>query len=438
MTIEKKNVSSCVVELSIKAEKAEFKPAYDKVEKEYFKNASLPGFRKGKIPASLIRTKFASAIKRDATEEIFQDLVKKAVAQEKIDFLAVTGIDNVELTEESFSVTCKIDVRPEIKLPKYTGLAVEKVDTTVTDEQIESHIASYRKMNAKYEMAKEGDIVEKGDFVTFSFSGVMNDKAKTPVKDVVPEEVAKNFAEREFFWVSAGEEDEKGIPGFADAVLGMKAGETKEDIKVKFGKDVDASIAGKTVLYTIKIDSFRKCFPPTDEDIIKEIPDVNTMDEFRALLRKTMEDNKKAQAKRVQEDSIIESLLKAKGADFEVPQSQVYEAQVSVYEKYVKSSRENGMSDADIEKAKKEMFDSAREFAEKQVRMAYLFAKIAEKENIEPTDEDVKKFVTENYEDKSADIDKVIEFMTQTGRINSVKSFIINQKVVEFLLSKAK
>ena len=67
MTIEKKNVSSCVVELSIKAEKAEFKPAYDKVEKEYFKNASLPGFRKGKIPASLIRTKFASAIKRDAT-----------------------------------------------------------------------------------------------------------------------------------------------------------------------------------------------------------------------------------------------------------------------------------------------------------------------------------------------------------------------------------
>ena len=437
MTIEKKSVSLCVVELTIKAEPAEFQAEYDKVEKEYLKNASIPGFRKGKIPLPLLRSKFAKEIKGDATSAIFRALYPKAIDQEGIEAVAISAVKDIKVESgKEFFCVFDVEIKPEFKLPKYKKVAIKVEDTVVTDESVNERIANLRTTYAKYEDGKAEDAVAEEDFVSISFSATLDDKAKTPLKEVVEEKHIPAVAERDGFWLLVDEK--RFIPEVIKALVGMKLGETKEGIKVKFPKENSPeSIAGKKALYTVTVKELRKRILPDDASLCKSLNE-ESIETLTKNTRAKMEADAVQQNKAARQNAVVEALL-AK-ADFEVPASQVNVEAENGIRDYVQRARYSGMTEKDFEAHREEIMNSVMDHATKQVRLTYILEAIAKEEKIEVSDDDMKARLVDiaAQQENPTTADELFESIKSNGRIESVRASMIGEKVIDFVIENAK
>jgi trigger factor len=437
MTIEKKSVSLCVVELTIKAEPAEFQAEYDKVEKEYLKNASIPGFRKGKIPLPLLRSKFAKEIKGDATSAIFRALYPKAIDQEGIEAIAISSVKDIKVESgKEFFCVFDVEIKPEFKLPKYKKVAIKVEDTVVTDESVNERIANLRTTYAKYEDGKAEDVVAEEDFVSISFSATLDDKAKTPLKEVVEEKHIPAVAERDGFWLLVDEK--RFIPEVIKALVGMKLGETKEGIKVKFPKENSPeSIAGKKALYTVTVKELRKRILPDDESLCKSLKD-ESFDALTKRVRSEMEQETVNQNKAARQNAAVEALI-AK-SDFEVPASQVNSEAEKGIRDYIQRARYSGMTEQDFAAHREEIMASVMDHATKQVRLTYILEAIAKEEKIEVSDDDMKErlapFAAREKEPTTAEA--MLETLKANGTLDDVRAQMVGEKVVEFIIENAK
>lgn len=437
MTIEKKSVSLCVVELTIKAEPAEFQAEYDKVEKEYLKNASIPGFRKGKIPLPLLRSKFAKEIKGDATSAIFRALYPKAIDQEGIEAVAISAVKDIKVESgKEFFCVFDVEIKPEFKLPKYKKVAIKVEDTVVTDESVNERIANLRTTYAKYEDGKAEDVVAEEDFVSISFSATLDDKVKTPLKEVVEEAHIPAVAERDGFWLLVDEK--RFIPEVIKALVGMKLGETKEGIKVKFPKENSPeSIAGKKALYTVTVKELRKRILPDDASLCKSLNE-ESIETLTKNTRAKMEADAVQQNKAARQNAVVEALL-AK-ADFEVPASQVNVEAENGIRDYVQRARYSGMTEKDFEAHREEIMNSVMDHATKQVRLTYILEAIAKEEKIEVSDDDMKARLVDiaAQQENPTTADELFESIKSNGRIESVRASMIGEKVIDFVIENAK
>jgi trigger factor len=437
MTIEKKSVSLCVVELTIKAEPAEFQAEYDKIEKEYLKNASIPGFRKGKIPLSLLRTKFAKEIKGDAMSAIFRMLYPKAIEQEGLAAVAIASVGDIKLESgKEFTCTFKVEIRPEFKLPKYKKLSLKVEDVVVTDEAVKARIEANRTSYAKYEDGKPEDTLATGDFVSINFSATLDDKAKTPLKEVVEASHIPAIAERENFWLLI--EESRFIPEVCKALEGMKVGETKEGIKVKFPKEnTPESVAGKKALYTVSVNEIRKRILPDDASLCESFH-VASMDELVKTTREGMEKDAVEQNKTARQSAAVDALL-AK-ADFDVPASQVNEEAENNIREYIQRARYSGMTEKDFAEHREEIMKSVMERATNQVRLTYILEAIAKEEKVEISDEEMKERLAPvaAMRGEGATAESMFETFKTNGNLEAVRAHMIGEKVVEFIIENAK
>lgn len=437
MTIEKKNVSPCVVALTIKAEPAEFQAEYDKVEKEYLKNASIPGFRKGKTPLSLIRSKFGKDINNDAAAAIFRTLYPEAVKQEKLDVVALSGVSEIRVVSgQEFVCVANVEVVPEFKLPKYKKIAIKAEETSVTDEDVKKHVENVRASYAKYEDGKPEDVLETGDFASFDFSGTLDDKAKTPIKDIVDEKMAGAIAERTGFWTLL--EEGRFIPEVCEALAGMKAGETKEGIKVKFPKDNPCeALAGKKALYTVTVKEIRKRILMDDEALSKALKD-ESFDATVKRIRADLEKNAVEQNKIAKQNAVVEALLSK--SDFEVPMSQVLSESEKGVREYIQRARYMGMQDSDFEARREEIMSSIMDHSKKQVRLTYILDAIAKEEKIVATDEDIIARLGDvaASQPKPTTAEEIFENIRANGNLDGARAQVVGEKVIEFIIENAK
>ena len=176
MKFETKESSPCVMALSVKAEADETKAPYQKVLNVFMREASIPGFRKGKVPLNIIKQKFQQEIAHECQQACFSEFYPKALKESGLDAVNLQNVTDVLFTPETgFSCTALVEVKPTFDLPKYKKLAIKAGDATVTDEQVTERLESFRKAFAKFEDAKEGDAIAEGDFVQFDYAGALDD-----------------------------------------------------------------------------------------------------------------------------------------------------------------------------------------------------------------------------------------------------------------------
>ena len=196
MNVEKKPDEGCAVKLIVKADAAEIADECKKVLNTFLREASIPGFRKGKVPLAVIQQKFADGIKQESEQACFRKLYPQALKEAAVEPIELTGVTDVLLDPATgFSFTAIVEVRPEFSLPKYKKLAVKAGDTTVKDEAVEQQLEQFRVAFAKYEDAKEGETIGDGDFVNFDYKGQLNGQ---PLSEIVPDQKAVCGAEG--FW----------------------------------------------------------------------------------------------------------------------------------------------------------------------------------------------------------------------------------------------
>ena len=433
MKVEKKESSPCVLELSVKAEADEVKEEYQKVLTAFIRNAIVPGFRKGKIPLPILKQKFQAEISQETQQACFHKLYPEALKEASIEPLTLQDVTELSFSPEAgFAFTALVEVRPEFDLPKYKKLAIKPGDVSVSDDQVAAELENYRRAFAKYEDAKEGAVVAEGDFVCFDYTGTTDDGQ--PLSELVPDQ--KAVCAGTDFWTQV--EEGRFLPEILEALKGMKAGETKEGVKVSFPEDAAPEpLKGKNAVYTLTLKSFRSRTLPDDAGFVAAAK-AESMDALRADFRKRMEEDAQARDLAARKDQAIDLLL-AK-SDFDVPPSLVRQQTQRVLEEYAQRAQYSGLPSDYFEQNRDQIMAEAANSAVRRVRLSYILHGIAKEEGIEISEDDVtagleKMAAASGGKTTAADLRKQIE---ENDRLDGYKEQLAAEKALDFVLAAAK
>ena len=432
MNVEKKADEGCIVKLIVKADAAEIAEEYKKVQNVFLREASVPGFRKGKVPLAVIQQKFADSLKQESEQACFRKLYPQALKEAAIDPIDLAGVTDVIFDPATgFSFTALVEVRPEFSLPKYKKLAIKAGDTTVKDDAVEQQLEQFRTAFAKYEDAKEDETISDGDFVNFDYKGQLNGQ---PLSEIVPDQKAVCGAEG--FWVQI----EKGrfLPEILDALKGMKAGETKSEVVVKFPDDAaPEALKGKSCDYELTVKSFRRRVLPDDKTFLENAK-AESLDAMRKDIRERLEKQAIAADIENRRNQAVELLLKK--ADFDVPASLVRRQTQNYLQDLAQRAQYAGLSADYIEQNRDKILADAENHATQQVRLSYILEEIAKAEKIEISEDDIEKGLekiaaAQHEPTTAADVRKRFE---ENGTMEAYKDQLKAEKALDLVLAEAK
>ncbi|MBR3595629.1 MAG: trigger factor [Clostridia bacterium] len=390
---EKTGTNEFTLALSISAE--DFEKAVNKAYNKEKGNIAIPGFRKGKAPRAIIEKRYGEGVfYDDALDIAFPEAYEKAVEE-----AGITPVDNPfdfdikEIGKNGVELICKVTVKPEVKIENYKGLSAVKAPTEVTDEEVEADLQKKLEQNARI-IPVEGRAVQNGDIAVIDFEGFVDGEAFEGGK---AEEYELEIGSGSF------------IPGFEDQIIGHSVDE-EFDVNVNFPEDYAETLAGKAATFKIKLHAIKaKELPVADDEFVKDVSEFDTLDEYKADIRKTLEDQKKTASDRNFENEIFDKL--ANILDAEIPEvminrtvdNMISEFRYNVESQGIPFEQYLGYLGMSVDSIK----ETYRERAEKEVKIELALEKIAELENIEITDEDVEaeyKTMSEKY---GVDIDTV-------------------------------
>ena len=416
--IEKKgNQATVVVEIDHELMESGVNKAYMKARK----NILVPGFRKGKAPRKMIEALYgAHVFYEDGLEEIFGEVYDFAIAKQDFKAIGRPSLTDMQIADDNtVTLTLTTDVYPEVTLGQYKGVEVEKGEATVTDAQIQAELDSMAQNVASTENVDRA--AEMGDTANSDFEGFDNG---------VPFEGGKG----ENFDLKLG--SGSFVPGFEEQIVGMNAGEEK-DIDITFPEDYHKDLAGKAVVFHVKLNKLTVTIvPQQDDEFAKDVSEFDTLDALKADIRaKALE---KAQK---QIDSAFENAAVEKAAEnttVDMPNALIekeldvqmerfgYQLQMSGYsmEQYAK------MMGGDL----KTMRDAFRPTAEKQAKISVTLEKIAEVENLTVSEEELEEefqSMAKQYEIEAAKIKEMVpvEELTESLKTRKAVKIIVDNAI---------
>ena len=417
-SVEKKEKST--VELTIQVEADQFEAAIQKV---YLKNRSrinVPGFRKGKAPRKIIEGMYgANVFYEDAINDIYPAVYAEAVKEQGLDDVGYPKMEIVEVGKEGFTFKALVSVRPEAKLGEYKGLTAPKEEPKVTDKDIDEELKPYIDRAARLVSVKRK--AKKGDTAVIDFEGFDNG---TPFEGGKGENYDLKLGAGMF------------VPGFEEQVIGMKAGEEK-DIDITFPEDYHAELAGKAVVFHVKVNEVKESqAPEVDDEFAKDVSEFDSLADFRKDLGDKLLERKKAQAKADFENAVLEQLVE--GMECEIPDGMV-EVQVDrLMDDYAMRIQSQGMRVEDymsmMGMTPDMMRTSARPSALKQVQMELALTAVAKAEGLEATDEEYEAEIAKLAEQYKMEADQVKSLVPADG----LKKDLVLRKASELVLSNAK
>lgn len=381
-----KSIGHCQVKLTVTLDADEMGAIVKEVERTFVREAQIPGFRKGKVPIEIIRRQFADGLKQETEGLMVRRHYAEAVKAEKVEEVALVGLDGFahDATGGSFAAT--VDVKPTFKLPTYKGLKVEFKDAKVEDATVKEQLERLRAGYATYQDAKEGEAAAEGDFVQIDYDGTVDGRS---ILEIAPD--AKIVAEGRGFWTQI--EEGRFLPEILDAVKGMKAGETKEGVKAKFGKEAaPEGLKGAKAVYKITLKAFRRRILPTDAELAEKAK-AESVEKLEAQIREAMERRAVEQETARRENQAIELLMRK--VDFDVPRSQVVNAMDGVLEEFKQRAIMSGVDPSQLEQSRDKIRKDAEEAATQRVRLWYVLDAIAAAEKIEAKDDEKGRKVVE-------------------------------------------
>ncbi|MBB5324601.1 trigger factor [Anoxybacillus tepidamans] len=420
---EKLEGNEGVLTVEVDAEKVN--QGLDAAFKKVVKNISIPGFRKGKVPRSLFEKRFGvEALYQDALDILLPEAYAKAVEETGIEPVDYPQID-VEQMEKGKSLifTAKVTVKPEVKLGQYKELEVEKLDDTVTEEDVENELKRLQENYAELVVKEDGKI-EEGDTAVIDFEGFVNGE---------PFEGGK--AENYSLVIGSG----TFIPGFEEQLIGLEAGAEK-DIEVTFPEEYHAeALAGKPATFKIKVHEVKtKQLPALDDEFAKDVEeDVETLEQLKEKIRTRLEETRKKEAEAALRDAVVEKA--AENAEIDIPEAMVKNETDRMLREFDQRLQMQGLNlnlyyqfSGQDEAALREQM---KEDAEKRVRISLTLEAIAKAENIEATDEEVNAELEKMAETYNLTVEKIKELL---GSLDLVKEDVKFRKVVDFLVEHSK
>ena len=421
--IEKKENNSA--SFQVETDKAEFEAAVNKAYLKAKRDIYIPGFRKGKAPRAVIEGMYgAEVFYEDAIDALASDAFEAGIKESELKMVGAPSISDVKVTDDkTVEYTFAVTLYPEVTLGQYKGLEAAKEEPVVAEEKVDEEINAVRKRNARM-LSVEDRAAAMGDTANIDFDGYLNG-----------EQFDGGKADAYELELGSG----SFVPGFEEQVVGMNVGEEK-DINITFPENYVEDLAGKDVVFKVKLNSLTTAeLPELDDEFAKDVSEFDTLEEYKADIRANLERAAKEQAENKFRADILRQACDNIVAD--IPAVMVDEKLEEMIRGYAANY---GMSDRNVslDKLKEmmglndEMVNSMlRPGAEFQVKNDLLIDAIVKAENIEVTDEDVEEYLKKVGEDVNASPEDLkqyfgIDFIKEECKKDKANSVIFDSAVV--------
>jgi trigger factor len=426
ITVE--NLAPCRKLLRVELDAKSVDEIFDAITKDYQKQASLPGFRPGKAPRDMVIKKYEADIAGEAKRRLIGDNYRKALDEKKIHAIGYPDIEEIQFGRgQNLQFAATIETAPEFQLPEYKGLAVKRETKSVTDADVERALNLLAQQHTKFEtVARE---LKMGDVAVVNYTGTSDGK---PLTEIAP--TAKGLTEQKNFWVDVA--PGTFIAGFAEQLIGAKAGDQRT-VNIDFPADfVTKELAGKKGVFEVEVVEVKeKVLPPID-DALAKVFGAENLEKLNAGVRLDLENELKFSQVKAVRSQIISALMAQ--TNFDLPESAVANETKNVVYNIVQENTKRGVGRELIEKEKDQIYSAAATSAKERVKIAFLIQRIAEKEQISVSQDEVLQQVQAMSQTYQIPPDKLIKDLQKRNGINEIYDQISREKVMTFLENNAK
>lgn len=419
--LEEKNMVKLVIEATAEEFEAGLNTAYNKSKSKI----NVPGFRKGKAPRKIIEQLYGQEVFfEDAANAIIPDAYAKACIESELDIVSQPKISVTQLEKgKPFVFEAEVAVRPEVELGNYKGVEVSKVDTEATDADVEEEIKKVAEQNSRT-ITVEDRAVKDGDMTVIDFEGFVDG-------------VAFEGGKGENYPLTIG--SHSFIDNFEDQIIGMNIGDEKE-INVTFPEDYHAEeLKGKPATFKVSVKEIKeKQLPDIDDDFAQDVSDFDTLDEYKADLKKKIAERKEAEAKRQKETEAIEKIVADSKMD--IPQAMIDTQVTRMAEDFAQRLQQQGLSLETYFKytglTAEKILDDMKPEAVKRIQNSLVLEAVAKAENIQVSDDEFNAELSKMAEMYKMEVDKIKDFMGESEE-NQMRDDIAIQKAVDLIVSSA-
>lgn len=399
-----------VVEIEIPVEKV--KGEFDSVYQEYQRKVRIPGFRKGKAPLEMIKSRYKEKVTKDVLDKLLPEAYEEAVKQSNLTPLTLPVLKEEIDFKEGLPLQFKvlIEVRPEIELKDYQGLKLKKKIVQITEEHVQNALNYLQDKNAELHSVERE--AKDGDFLTVDLEEISGEKSKP-----------KKKTENQQIWLKK----ENLLIEFYRGLLGAKPGEEKE-IEAIYPQDYfEKGLAGKIIKYKAKIKEVKeKILAQINDDFAKGLGEHKNLDELKKKIKEDLEKESQRDAEKDLASQVIKQVVEKNS--FEVPESLLNLYLDNVIEDFKKSYK-------NVDEAK--LREQYKELGLSRIRWEFLMHEIVKKENLEVTKEDTDKWVENFAKANSMELKQAKEFIAQKKKIKDIKETILEDKVIDFIIKNS-
>jgi trigger factor len=415
MKVAVEEIESCKRKLAVEAPvdvvTQEWERAYGRVQKR----ASLPGFRRGHVPRSLVKLHFADDVRREVAEHLIPDVYRRALTEARIDPVNEPDLQDLTLEEGSpLSFTAVVEVKPAIELGDYRGVEVQHVPAPVTDAEVDETLERMREQHAQFNSVERP--AGAGDLVVVDYT-------------LAPQDHEPTTANGYHFLVGSG----TVLPEIDTAVVGMSAGEQRE-VSLQFAEDHRMeSLRGKSGTASLKLGEVKeKILPVLDDEFAKVLGEFETLDAVKSEVRRQLEAGREAESRRALEDKVMDTLLAHH--EFGVPDAMVMRQVAHQVEHTRERLRRQGVDPDGIQWDYTKIVGELRPVAEKAVRRALLLEAIADKEALATNEEDVDAEVERFAKASQRPAPAVRRMMEKSGDLDALRHGLRERKTLDLLI----
>ena len=426
MSVKVENLEHNMAKLTIEVSAEELEKALNTAYNKQKRQISVPGFRKGKVPRAMIEKMYGAEIfYEDAANELMQQTYPSAVDESGVDIVSRPTVDVVQIEKgKPFIYTAEVATRPEVTLGKYMGVTVTKIDTSVTEDEVEAELENQRNTNARTVTVTDRQVKE-GDTAVIDFEGFVDG-------------VAFDGGKAENHSLEIG--SHSFIDTFEDQLVGKNAGDEVE-VNVTFPEEYQAAdLAGKPAVFKVKINEIKaKELPELNDEFAQDVAGVDTLAEYKEELKKNLTEKKENEAKKTKEDEAIQKIIDKSKMD--LPEAMIDTQCETMVNEFAQRIAQSGLSmDQYLQfsgMTVDQLKEQVRPEAETRIKSSLVLEQIAKEENIEVSDEDIDAEIEKMAKAYGMEADKLKEYMGDSEK-ESMKRDLAITKAVDLIMENVK
>lgn len=422
-------------EIEVEVSADEVSKAFKRVVKRYQKLARIPGFRAGKVPEALIRSKFAKEVRQEVLESLVSEPFRKAIDDQKLRPISEPQLLDMQLFDgQPLKFKAAFEVAPEFDIAGYDSVRVTRPDVELTSEEFESELARVMDGHATVEPVEEDRALVDGDWAEIQFRGEVKDLAQTVTEDGVANASKSEPITGEDVLIEIG--GKNTLAAFNDALRGAKAGQELK-FEVDYPSDFgEQRLAGQTVSYDVTVKSIkRKTYPEKDAEFAKQLGNYEDWQDFENKLREHTADRKKDALENGAKDKMLGELIER--YSFPVPESFVQQQVDARLDRGLRALAQQGMKAEDMRKLDFGRLRAAqRDQAVNEVKVSMILDKIAETEGIVVSDEDLDRELLMLSIQSREPLEALRERLAKDGGLDRIREQMRREKTGSVLYEK--